>query len=225
LRIIKKDKPESQFGMNKLHLNTVESETFKLLQGLMEIPELSEFAIVGGTNLSLKFGHRLSVDLDLFTNLPFEKEEVYQAIIKKYPKTIKLDERRQTIWLIINEVKVDILLHEYPYLKPLELIDGVRFLSLEDVIPLKLEAMATRGVKKDFWDLAELLNHFSLEQMFYFYSKKYTNSDFGHILISMTYFVDAEIQIDDPIDLKGISWENVKSKIRFEAESFIRNNL
>jgi hypothetical protein len=32
----------------------------------MEIPELHPFNLVGGTALALKYGHRVSVDLDLF---------------------------------------------------------------------------------------------------------------------------------------------------------------
>ena len=60
-------------------------------------------------------------------------------------------------------------MHQYPYLRPIEVIDEVRFMSVEDIIPMKLEAMATRGVKKDFWDINELLNHYSLPQMIEFY--------------------------------------------------------
>lgn len=34
----------------KLFRNTVKDETYELLQKLMQIPELSEFVLVGGTN-------------------------------------------------------------------------------------------------------------------------------------------------------------------------------
>jgi len=36
------------------------------LKRLMEIPFLKPFSLVGGTALALKYGHRSSVDLDLF---------------------------------------------------------------------------------------------------------------------------------------------------------------
>lgn len=39
---------------------------------LMQMPELQDFALVGGTALSLLYGHRMSVDLDLFSNKSFE---------------------------------------------------------------------------------------------------------------------------------------------------------
>jgi Nucleotidyl transferase AbiEii toxin, Type IV TA system len=208
-----------------LFLNTVKSETYELLQKLMQIPELSEFVLVGGTNLSLKFGHRISVDLDLFTDKPFDLDEVFIGIVKTLPQSIKLDQRKQTIWLNIDGIKVDIILHEYPYLRPIEVIDNVRFMSVEDIIPMKLEAMATRGVKKDFWDINELLNHYSLPKMIEFYQAKYPNSDVGHVLLSMTYFVDAEYQKDNPEDLKGTTWEQVKTNMQTTIEQYVRQGL
>jgi hypothetical protein len=120
-------------------------------------------------------------------------------------------------------VKVDIILHEYPYLRKIETIEQVRFLAIEDIIPMKLEAMATRGVKKDFWDLAVLLDVYSLNQMISFHQQKYKQSDPGHILLSMTYFEDAEKEKINPHDLKGISWEEIKEKIKQAVIGFTSN--
>jgi hypothetical protein len=98
-------------------------------------------------------------------------------------------------------------------------------MSVEDIIPLKLEAMATRGVKKDFWDINELLNHYSLSQMVEFYEAKYPNSDIGHVLLSMTYFADAEQQKDNPEDLKGVTWEQVKQNMRSSIDDYVKRSL
>ena len=57
-----------------LHRSTVESSTLDLLKELLAIPELKDFYLVGGTALSLKYGHRISVDLDLFSIKDFDKE-------------------------------------------------------------------------------------------------------------------------------------------------------
>ena len=51
-----------------LQSQTVDATTLELLKHLMKLPELEQFHLVGGTNLSLRFGHRLSIDIDLFTN-------------------------------------------------------------------------------------------------------------------------------------------------------------
>ncbi|MFM8492969.1 MAG: nucleotidyl transferase AbiEii/AbiGii toxin family protein [Bacteroidota bacterium] len=50
-----------------LQTKTVEPRTLSLLKELCSLPILTHFALVGGTALSLKYGHRLSVDLDFFS--------------------------------------------------------------------------------------------------------------------------------------------------------------
>ena len=67
-----------------LQLKTVEPNTFSLLKQLMEMPELQDFHLVGGTALSLLYGHRMSVDLDLFSNKPFENENIIDILSTKF---------------------------------------------------------------------------------------------------------------------------------------------
>jgi|GEM_PF-6737217 len=38
------------------------------------------FSLVGGTALALKYGHRKSVAIDLFTHLPFTNQEIKEAL-------------------------------------------------------------------------------------------------------------------------------------------------
>lgn len=90
---------------------------------------------------------------------------------------------------------------------------------------MKLEAMATRGVKKDFWDIAELINHFTLADMLELYQQKYTNSDPGYILLAMTYFVDADVEKIDPVSLNGITWLQVKEKLRKAVNEYVRSRI
>ena len=48
------------------------------------MPELQDFSLVGGTALSLLYGHRISVDLDLFSDKPFENHVIISALEKKF---------------------------------------------------------------------------------------------------------------------------------------------
>lgn len=54
-----------------LQTKTIEPGTLSLLKKIMEIPELKQFWLVGGTALSLKYGHRNSIDLNLFSTENF----------------------------------------------------------------------------------------------------------------------------------------------------------
>lgn len=50
-----------------LHLTTVERDTYALLQKLNTVPFIrNNFALAGGTSLSLQIGHKKSIVLDFF---------------------------------------------------------------------------------------------------------------------------------------------------------------
>ena len=51
-------------------------ETFQLIKELQLIPCLKDFHLVGGTALALQFGHRNSIDIDLFTQNDINESEI-----------------------------------------------------------------------------------------------------------------------------------------------------
>jgi predicted nucleotidyltransferase component of viral defense system len=94
--------------------------------------------------------------------------------------------------------------------------------SIEDIIAMKVQAVLGRGKKKDFWDIAELLNHYSLENFIEFHTQKYKSQN---LLISiphaLTYFSDAD-ESEDPVSLKGQTWESVKSEIQKKVREYLQ---
>lgn len=206
-----------------LHTQTVTRATLDLLKALMSLPELSQFGLVGGTNLSLRFGHRLSIDLDLFTNEPFDSETTYNQLEARFPNILQASQSETMLFLYINEVKIDMVLLPYPYLNPMEHIEDIRLVSLEDIAAMKLSAVARRGVKKDFWDIAELLDVFSLDQMLEFYKTKYSSRDIFHLLRSLVYFNDADPQ-KDPDPLNNATWSQVKTKVQIAVKEYLDAN-
>ena len=63
-----------------LHTSTVEPRTLSLLNELMALPAIQEFSLVGGTAMALRYGHRSSVDLDLFFHEKFNHPEIVEAL-------------------------------------------------------------------------------------------------------------------------------------------------
>lgn len=206
-----------------LQSQTVTRETLELLIALMKIPELRQFSLVGGTNLSLRFGHRLSIDLDLFTNDTFDTELIFNKLSLGFPNTIMASQSDTMLFLYINDIKIDMVLLPYPYIRPIEVVEEVRLVSVEDIAAMKLSAVARRGVKKDFWDIAELLERFSIQEMVDFYKEKYSSRDIFHLLRSLVYFEDAEAQ-NDPDPLKKMSWKQVKTKVEKAVNQYLKDN-
>ena len=95
-------------------------------------------------------------------------------------------------------------------------------MSAKDIIAMKINAILKRAVKKDFWDIAELLKHYSIEDFISFYENKYPSQQ---LLISIPqaiiYFDDAE-EGPDPISLKGQTWQSVKKVIQQKVSEFLR---
>lgn len=207
-----------------LHRATVEPGTFLVLEELLALPELSEFSLVGGTALSLLFGHRKSIDLDLFSTSAFDQILLTNLLQKRFGNDFKNENPNLSFGLFcfINQIKIDLVHYPHPLLKPVQLIEGIRIYSAEDIAAMKIKAIMGRGVKKDFWDLAELLNHFSLSQILDFYGTKYPNQS---MLISipnaLTYFEDAE-NSPSPISLNQMDWSRVKALIKKRVSDFLR---
>ena len=193
---------------------------------MMTQNSLSGFYLVGGTALALQVGHRTSVDLDLFSETDFNPSEIRSNLEQVYNIKV-VSENKGGLNMMIefpthsgNVVKVDIVKYRYPLLKPVVVFDGIRFLSKEDIIPMKLAAISNRGAKKDFYDLYFLLQEFSLKEMMILFEKKYSNYNNFYVIKSITWFDDAENEAD-PVILKKISWEKVKEFIRKKTTEYL----
>ena len=57
---------------NSLYYKTVNPLLLRVLKTLMAAKEFEAFRLVGGTALSLYRGHRESIDIDLFTDAPYQ---------------------------------------------------------------------------------------------------------------------------------------------------------
>lgn len=206
-----------------LQTQSVYPRTLALLKDLMSIEELSNFYLVGGTALALQFGHRISVDLDLFSTKEFKGEDLIEPLWGKFGKdaiTINVN-RKNTLLLIINNIKVDFLYYPYKLIGDITINDNIRMHSLEDISSMKLSAISKRGAKKYFFDLYELLNEkFTLKEMFKSYKFKFEHHELSFLARSLLYFEDAELDVD-PILLKKYDWETVKKEISNQVEFLI----
>lgn len=206
-----------------LYYGTVEPHTLDILKKLMELPELQHFYLVGGTALSLYYGHRSSVDLDLFVTRDFQVEDLIPVLEKNFPGfTYSNIHNPVGVFAFIDNIKVDFVrYHYYPVLEAAVITDGIRLFSVPDIIAMKIAAILKRGVKKDFWDICELLDHYSIDEFIDFYNRKFPNHQ---LLISipqaLTYFADAE-QSEDPISLKGQTWNKVKKSIQQKVSHYL----
>jgi len=207
-----------------LHVETVESHTLSILVELLNIPALKRFSLVGGTALSLLFGHRKSVDLDLFSAANFENKKVINEITQKFGKQVDIRTNKQQfgIFCFIENVKVDFILHPHPLVRPVHEVGGIRMFSSEDIVAMKVQAVLQRGRKKDFWDIAELLNHYSVDDFIHFHRQKYATQNLMiTVPQAISYFADAEDD-EDPVSLKNQTWKSVQQRIISNVSDYLK---
>ena len=138
-----------------LYFETVEPGTLSLLEELMALPELGSFSLVGGTALSLRYGHRSSVDLDLFYHETFDFDGIISTLQKRFNTRVVYKQQPTGfgIFSFIDQIKVDIIHYPHPLIEAITEIEGIRMYSVADISAMKIQAILGRAKKKDFWDL------------------------------------------------------------------------
>jgi predicted nucleotidyltransferase component of viral defense system len=206
-----------------MYWNTVKDLLRDSLFVLMRAKEFSGFRLVGGTSLSLQLGHRLSVDIDLFTDADYGSVDFgrIDAFLLSHFGYVDADFGSPAAmgksYLIgtdrENNVKLDLYYSTDKFIQPALDTDGIRLATIEEIIAMKVDVVSRGGRKKDFWDLHELLPNYSIDQMLELHSKRtcYTHNR-EQILKNFSDFTQADDDFD-PECLRGKYWEFIKEDI------------
>jgi predicted nucleotidyltransferase component of viral defense system len=214
-----------------MYWNTINELLKSCLLELMQAKELSKFRLVGGTALSLYLGHRLSVDIDLFTDAKYGSinfDRIEKLLRNKFAlvqgdfgqfaglgKSYLIGTHKENI------VKLDLFYSMDPFFEDFANHDGVRMATIPEIIAMKMDIIQRGGRKKDFWDLHELLDNYSINDMIELHKKRFEwTHDEEMIRKNFTNFLTADNDFD-PICLKGKIWEFVKEDL---AEAIDSNN-
>ena len=201
-----------------LYYNTIEKSTLELLRQLQNAEMFHPLRLVGGTNLALQIGHRISIDLDLFGVLNEEGIDI-NASLKKIGNVTQLKNSKNINIYLLNGVKLDLVNYPYPWLEDVVVQDGLRLAHKNDIAAMKVAAITGRGTKKDFIDIYFLLKEMPLAKMLELYQKKYHDGSLFMALKSLIFFDDAEEE-ELPAMLMPVSWSSVKSTILLAYRDF-----
>jgi hypothetical protein len=214
-----------------LHENTLPGTTATGLKKLGEIQLIQQAYLAGGTSVALQLGHRISHDLDFFTDQPFNEHIITPLLEEQGLTNVEL--QRQTILGNFEGVSLSYFYYKYPLLSAVHMFNGIRIADLLDIAGMKIDAISTRGIRRDFIDLYAIMHarSLSLADIIELYQKKYgmQRDMVIHALRSLTYFDDAEGASHDherPLELlQPIDWQEVKKFFREEVERTSRSLL
>lgn len=213
----------------ELHYNAINPLVLGILKTLMGAKEFDNFRLVGGTALSLFRGHRESADIDLFSDAPYDSID-YVAIDKYLRKIYFYVETYEfnvvgpgKSYFVGNNrddgIKLDLFYTE-KFIQRMRYIDRIRMATIEEIIAMKINVISRGGRKKDFWDIHELKDDYSIDQMFALHKERYPfTHDPLQIIKSLSNFEIADDDFD-PICLKGKHWEIIKLDMIDFAEKY-----
>lgn len=125
------------------------------------------------------------------------------------------------ILCMINNIKVDMIAHQYPNVRPGQNVDGIRMVSMEDIAAMKINAIDNMGSRiKDFYDIYYLLREIKLEYILNAYTSKYDNVGENRARRSLLYHADidytAKIQL---LDTK-LKWNDVVKSLTAAVKEY-----
>ena len=214
-----------------LHYETVTPLLLNTLTKLMSEPLFNPFVLVGGTNLSLYFGHRRSDDIDLFTDVEYgslDYKSFEEFLSSSFPYYDRPDKSEvvgfgRSYYVGQNEhnaIKLD-LMYTDTFFEPYSIIDNIRMATINQIAAMKMQAIFTGGRKKDWWDIDRLLDSFSISQLFDLHKKwqPWTHNT-DTLIDKLLDFSEADKQVN-PKCLMGKEWDNIKLHIIFETRKMI----
>ena len=203
----------------------VPEPVWKLLLALSALDTMKHSYLAGGTALALQLGHRVSADLDFFT----PEDEICQVFLEEIRalgvKARVVVRTPNHLELIIEAVKVDCLHERVALFFPLEVVDyeggGFQMADMRDIGRMKLHAIASRGGKKDFFDLYCLTRTaVPLEELLELAMEEQGTIRFSRLLFlkGLIDFEEAEREAP-PVMLWNIGWEEVKVGLTEEVKN------
>ena len=205
-----------------MFLETLDSHTRLLLQGLSHEPIVSSFYLAGGSALALHLGHRVSLDLDFFSLRQYSMRELINHLQMLGHLTIE-SQSADTLVGELNSVKLSFFTYPYPLLAETVPCEGIQLASLLDIALMKIAAIGQRGTKRDFIDLYFLYQQgFTVEGLLQQMPQKFPSITYPsyHLLRALAYFDDAE-RDDMPKMLTLIQWETVRNFFSAKANRLL----
>lgn len=204
--------------------DTISPKTKRVYEKIGKVAGLKNFYLAGGTALALQLGHRRSIDLDFFCYKKFVISRLKTHLSRQVKISLRAEEEG-TLHIVVGGVRVSFLHYPYSLSYPKIKYEYNYLADWRDIAVMKLDAVSSRGSKKDFIDLYFLLDKRSLSSLFNIFDKKFKQIDYNkaHILKSLVYFKQAETE-PMPIMIRPVKWSQVKKELVRAVEDYLAKN-
>lgn len=207
-----------------IHFSILDDARLKILPLLKDFSD-EKFYLAGGTGLALQLGHRDSVDFDFFKEGDYDTALLVDKLnnVFNFHKIIVTQQEKNTVSCLIDDhVQLSFFGYRHLLLQPLIKTDYFDIASIVDIGCMKLSAITSRWVEKDYIDLYFIFQSLSLSELLINCSEKYPTLDRNLILKSLVYFDDV---LREPILFKeghDVSFETVKTFLQKTVKDYLK---
>lgn len=209
--------------LNQPHWEAVPPGIQSLLVDLGRLSAVEPFYLAGGTSIALRLGHRVSNDLDFFSETDSvdtpRREEIIAAVRSTGRHLVVQRSAFTTLTLLVDDHHVSFFSYAYELVDAFDHLSGVQVAGLADTALMKLDAVINRSQRRDFIDLYVIARQTPLETLIELGQRKYPYyRDWRmNVLEALTRFEVADEDVD-PVLLQSIQWVQVKDFFTGEAK-------
>ncbi len=207
-----------------LYKQVLPDKSFKLLESIQSNPAFNNLYLAGGTSLALQIGHRISIDLDFFTDKEFET-----SIMSEFPEKYEVNLlNKNSIEIFSQNTKVFFFYFAFPLKYPVNKIENLRFANSIDVGLMKLLALQGRSTRKDIIDLYYIDKEvMHLEKLLDLFETHYPKESFNSYksLKQIIDFSKLENEPNPRMFRDDFDWEECKDVVSKKVSEHIRKLL
>ena len=183
-----------------LQKETATPDMIKMISELQSCDLLKDFALAGGTALSLQLGHRKSEDIDIFSIYKHDYKIIFEFINNKFEEVDVIHKDEYSLQLLVDGIKVDIVSIKGKILEIPIKDEEITLFGLKDIAAMKLLAIQSRKEPKDYIDIAHLIEVLGLKEMIAAYKEKYDKDN----------IINVKKALASAGHVNPYAWENVK---------------
>ncbi len=198
-----------------MHYEILDKKRIEFLHKLKTIAK-DPWYLAGGTALALHLGHRDSIDFDFFQfgsfNPDTTQEEIERVFIDE--TIIVIDKQKNTLSLLVDGVNISFMTFPYSMVNDFEYGEYCNVASVLDIGCMKLNAITSRSVLKDYIDLYEIFKQYSFAELVNACSIKMPSLDENVMRKALIYFDD--ILMEEVIFKSGfkVTLDDIKKKFQ-----------
>jgi len=206
-----------------MHPECVEEKARILMSRLGPTLGMHGGVLAGGTGLALHLGHRISSDLEFFTQQAFRPSEVLEELraLAGVVESVTMDGDA----MIVQADGARLLLMQTParFGEPTTRVNGCDVAGVVDIAAMKLLAVSEGGMRSDFVDLYTVLQTVPFRKVAHNALERYGVTALEPLVVGkgLVWFEHADVQGDPVCVGTPVTWNHVRDFFRSSVRQFV----